>query len=234
MKVIELTKGYQTTVDDADYDRLIEFRWFATERSSNVYAARDPSRAIGGSRIYMHRWILNAPATLQIDHVNGDGLDNRRENLRLATPKQNSENRTGPTRSATGYRGVRKVGPGSFHAYVNTENRQIGIGCWGTSEEAATARDLEVIRIGSRARLNFETPPFSAEILETTRHDRPKPKSGHPGIRFKAGAWETWVRRDGKRIYLGRFPTIEAALVAQKMPESSDLTADLDNLFGGA
>lgn len=231
--IVRLTRGLVSSIDLNMVDRLetLGARWQSAPRRETFYAVTD----IGNPRrrVYMHRWILDAPDMMYVDHIDGNGLNNRRENLRLATAKQNSENRTVPTRTATGYRGVREVGPGSFQAYVNTGNRQISGGCWRTPEEAAAARDLEVIRIGSRARLNFETPPFSAEILETTRHDRPKPKSGHPGIRFKAGAWEAWTRRNGKRIYLGRFPTVEAALVAQKGPPLGlSFAAILDDLFG--
>lgn len=212
-----LTQGFVAIVDDEDFERLLQLdrSWCVAKRRHTNYAKRFQKDGSRRRVIYMHRWILQAPDGIEVDHISGDGLDNRRENLRLATPRQNSENRTGPTRSASGYRGVRGVGVGSFQAYVNTGNRQISVGCWGTPEEAAAARDLEVIRIGSRARLNFENPPFSVEMLNVSRHELPKPKSGHPGIRFKGGAWETWVRLDGERVYLGRFSNLESAFSAQ-------------------
>lgn len=215
-KAIKLTKGFHTFVDDQDYEELVRFRWFATKRSTSVYAARDASRKDGGKRIYMHRAIMKAPATRQVDHVNGDGLDNRRENLRLATPKQNMENRTVPARTESGYRGVRRVSPGTFHAYVNTGGHQIYLGCWRSALRAATARDFEIVRIGSRARLNFDKPLFTAAELAATRTESPKSKTGHPNIRFKLGAYEACIRRNGKRIYVGRFATLEEALEAQR------------------
>ncbi len=215
-----LTRGKVTLVDDEDFDRLLLLgrRWQATQRKSGAWYGVCDFKLPDGQRkkVYLHRWILDAPEGIQVDHVNGDGLDNRRENLRLATPRQNSENQTKPTRSATGFRGVREVAPGSFAAYVNTRNRQVHLGCWGTAEEAAVARDYEVARVGSRARPNFKEPPFSAAVLEASRQEPPRSKVGHPNIREKVGAFEAYVRRDGKRVYVGRFPTIEQALEAQR------------------
>jgi len=94
LKEIQLTQGKVTLVDDGDYVQLNSFKWYARCDGHNWYAERHTSR-INGKRINikMHRIIMNAPEGIQVDHRNGDGLYNLRENLRLATNQQNSRNR---------------------------------------------------------------------------------------------------------------------------------------------
>lgn len=93
MKEIPLTKGYKTIVDDEDYDFLMRWRWHAVIAHS-VYAERC-ERPRGGKikHIMMHRVINNTPDGMETDHINGNGLDNRRSNLRSVTKNQNQWNR---------------------------------------------------------------------------------------------------------------------------------------------
>ncbi len=93
-------KGLVATVDDADFPLVSQYRWFYHSGGSDP-AKRPPVYArgyrIGGDysrRVLMHRLILGVPSGTSIDHKNGDGLDNRRSNIRACTQKQNSENRT--------------------------------------------------------------------------------------------------------------------------------------------
>ena len=88
MKKIPLTQGKFALVDDEDYNAVVsKGRWSAQKVSGgrNYYAQRQ-----GG--LMMHRLIMDAPKDMVVDHINGDGLDNRRENLRLATRQQNAIN----------------------------------------------------------------------------------------------------------------------------------------------
>ena len=95
-----LTRGVVAIVDESDYEWLNHWKWTAfANRDSGFYAART-----GG--IMMHRVILNAPVDMQVDHYNGNTLDNRRTNLRLATHSENQHN-CRPNRIATSpYKGV--------------------------------------------------------------------------------------------------------------------------------
>ena len=85
MKTITLTRGLEAIVDDADYVALVGFKWYATRsgKSGHVYAGRAPRR---GEKLpqLMHRVLLGDPPGY-IRHINGNGLDNRRENLRVIT-----------------------------------------------------------------------------------------------------------------------------------------------------
>ena len=101
MKLIPLTRGKFAIVDDEDFEILNQYKWFACKGMSGIfYAIRNEK----GKKIWMHRVILNAPDGLDVDHRDRDGLNNTRENLRLATKSQNSANRIG--RAKTGFKGV--------------------------------------------------------------------------------------------------------------------------------
>ncbi|MBN2138489.1 MAG: HNH endonuclease [Sedimentisphaerales bacterium] len=106
---IPLTKGKYAIVDPEDYDALMRYKWHTTKNGLTFYAKRNPR--LGKKRkappIYMHRYILKPPPLLVVDHINFDGLDNRKANLRLATRKQNNRHtrRTRKTGSSK-YKGV--------------------------------------------------------------------------------------------------------------------------------
>ncbi|MEN6592766.1 MAG: HNH endonuclease [Methanobacterium sp.] len=106
MKKIELTKGKVALVDDEDYDWLNKHSWSLEHehsiKSRTVYYARG---FVGGKTVQMHRLIMNFPKGRVVDHINGDGLDNRRCNLRIITTRQNQQNRK--TKTSSKYPGVR-------------------------------------------------------------------------------------------------------------------------------
>lgn len=97
---------YTALVDDVDYDRVMTLRWCVVPmvHCGKVYAQASQGRR--HSNIYLHRFLTNAPQGLQVDHVNGNGLDCRRENLRLCTVFENHWNRTKTKRNTSGYKGV--------------------------------------------------------------------------------------------------------------------------------
>src|SRR3972149_1771950 len=103
MREITLTRGYVALVDDDDFSSLSTFKWFAKQnRDLAVYAAR----SVGSRTIWMHRIIMDAPTGILVDHINGNGLDNRRSNLRLATHRENCQNRRQRRDSASRFKGV--------------------------------------------------------------------------------------------------------------------------------
>lgn len=89
MKEILLTKGRVAFIDDNDFERVSQFRWHF---HNGGYAVRG-QRKIRPSNIYMHRFIMNAPKDITVDHISGNKLDNRKSNLRLVTQLENNWNR---------------------------------------------------------------------------------------------------------------------------------------------
>lgn len=90
MKVINLKNGGHVIVDDEDFEFLSQWQWSQHNSGTKIYARREEYINGKRKRIYMHREILKGFPL--IDHKNGDGLDNRKENLRSATKSQNASN----------------------------------------------------------------------------------------------------------------------------------------------
>jgi hypothetical protein len=148
---IPLTKGYIALISPEDYERVSQYRWCVTLSRGKVYAKR--GAVIDGTHrtIRMHRFILDAPPGIEVDHINGNGLDNRRENLRLADNFDQQAN-TGKRRNNTsGFKGVYPVGRRWAAAIAGQY-----LGLFATAEEAAQAYDGAARQRNSAfARLNL-------------------------------------------------------------------------------
>lgn len=153
MKYIELTKGQRAIVDDEDYEWLNQWKWCAVQDDHRYYAIR----RLGHRRIAMHRVIINASNDQFVDHKNNNGLDNRRDNLRLATSSQNQHNRRKQTsESSSIYKGVRRYRNG-WEASIKLKNKEIWIGVFKTEHQAALAYDLWAHDLyGEYAKPNFK------------------------------------------------------------------------------
>lgn len=138
MKEIELTRGCVALVDDEDFEWLNEWAWAITY---NSYAKRDCS--INGRRftVLMHRQILKAPNGIEVDHINGNRLDNRKSNLRLATFSENQRNSKCQKNNKLGIKGVFwKRAKNRFIAYITPPlQKQIWLGSFKTAQEAKEA-----------------------------------------------------------------------------------------------
>jgi HNH endonuclease/AP2 domain len=154
MKTIQLTKGQVAIVDDQDYQRLSHFKWCAQASYGQFYAVHFDH--VTRTQIRMHRLVLYAPRDVEADHVNGDTLDNRRANLRLAAHAENMRNRRIPSTNTSGFKGV------GFHklrrrwqAYIKVRGKQYHLGCFATPEAAAAEYDRAArLSFGRFARTN--------------------------------------------------------------------------------
>lgn len=156
---IPLTKGYAALVDDEDYDRAMEagpWRALVESRSASAYAIRTVRDADGARRTQsLHRFLCGALHGV-IDHVNGNGLDNRRTNLRPASYRENERNK--PGRGAVAYKGVSRA-PRGFRARIRVDGRERFLGRFSTAEEAARAYDRAALEVDpAHAWLNFPPP----------------------------------------------------------------------------
>jgi hypothetical protein len=95
MKTIPLTRGLVSIVDDDDYEMLIRYKWYAKIKKNGkyIYAARARWENKTRQTTLMHRVILNPPPRMEIDHIDGNGLNNQRSNIRIVTRRQNGQNR---------------------------------------------------------------------------------------------------------------------------------------------
>jgi hypothetical protein len=157
--VIPLTKGYEAIVDDIDVDVLSRWKWQALVVSDSLIYART-TEAIGGGKyrdLLMHRLILPLPFKLVVDHIDGNGLNNVRSNLRPASHRENIwASRRHRGASSTGFIGVSLDKRGRYRAYVGANGKREELGSFATAEEAALVRDAAARRLhGQFAYLNF-------------------------------------------------------------------------------
>ena len=151
MKEILLTKGYVALVDDRDYEELSQYKWSASVRTTRVYAVRAGPPDEDGKRkgIYMHRQILMLSSGEQADHIDHDGINNQRANLRICTNAQNSANRRKRSGSSSRFKGV------SWHAREMKWIVTIRVGQFDDENEAAKAyNDAACAVFGEHAALN--------------------------------------------------------------------------------
>lgn len=177
-RLLHLTRDQVAMIDDADYDRVRDYRWrlhIGGERARKVFYARGHRN---GTDIYLHRLLTDCPHNLVVHHVSGDGLDCRRRNMVLVPPAVNTMYGGNHDKGASGYWGVRVDGD-AFRARLRHNGVDRSIGRFKCPKAAALAWDRAAIKTyGPYIRTNF-IHPEQADLL---RHvDRPvAPKSEIP------------------------------------------------------
>jgi len=156
---IPLGKEMFAKVDPEDYIWLSQFRWHCKTNINAIYAVRTITVAGKSKRIFMHRLIMDTPAHLVCDHINHDGQDNRKQNLRNCTITQNNANSRSARGASSKYKGVSwNKKRQKWAAYIKKDKKQTRIGFFEDEVEAAKAYDLKAKELfGQYAQLNF--PP---------------------------------------------------------------------------
>lgn len=156
---IPLTRGMVALVDDEDFERVAQYKWttYKAKRTRTFYAYRTIN--VHGRRtcLFLHRFLLDAPKGLKVDHVNGNGLDNRRENLRFATTAENVRSSARASNNTSGFKGV------SWHkhdrkweANITFNGKRRYLGSFTCPIEAAKVYDAAAReQFGDFARVNF-------------------------------------------------------------------------------
>jgi hypothetical protein len=141
-RTISLTRGLVALVDAADYEWLTRHKWYAVHCWADKFYA---GRRNCGTKLYMHRAILDASPDMYVDHVNGDTLDNRRANIRMATHSENQYNRGTQANNTSGYKGValsvdnRPGRRNRWVAQIKANGKSVYIGSFATAEAAYAA-----------------------------------------------------------------------------------------------
>lgn len=167
MKEIRLYCGLIAFVDDEDFDRLIKHKWFKSKGKTgfSVYA----STKINGKNVKMHRLILGAESGVMIDHVDHNGLNNQKDNLRKCNNIQNSRNQSKRKSLFSQYKGVcrKKNRKKGWQAGITVNYKRINLGAFHSEIEAAIAYNNAALEIfGEFARIN-EIPKAGEPVLRT-------------------------------------------------------------------
>lgn len=145
MRKIEITRGHFAIIDDEDYESVEKFKWRYSPSFCSGYAIRGQHVGFEDGKqvsktISMHRFIMNAPEGMEVDHINGNGLDNRRCNLRIATRSQNKWNRRKLQPKSSRFKGVHwEDDRKKWRAYIYKNNRRTIIGRFDNELDAALA-----------------------------------------------------------------------------------------------
>lgn len=156
-KIIKLTKGFEAIVDDEDFCSLSQYSWYVIRKSNTFYAVRNAM--VDGKRktVHMHRFIMGL-VTIDgiyldpnkiLDHKDRNGLNNAKDNLRVANKSTNSMNRAKVNKTCSSkYKGVSFNGM-KWHSYIKLNGKRTNIGWFDTEKEAALAYNEEAKKLHS-------------------------------------------------------------------------------------
>lgn len=162
--------NFEVLYDAEDEDKISKYKWGITKDYNKFYVRTKVLDPNGGfyprpdgrrekrrKSLKLHQLIMETPKGMHTDHINGNSLDNRKENLRICTASENGCNR-GPTKNNTsGYKGIFRYGCGKkWQASIKYLGKNIHIGCFKDKKEAARAYDKKAIELhGEFAYTNF-------------------------------------------------------------------------------
>ena len=177
---IYLADGLFAVVNTADYKKLSQYRWYTAKRGRQIYAICRKN----GKEVYMHRMIMRPRKGYIVDHIDHNGLNNRRDNLRVCTARQHQANR-GPAGSGSSrFVGVffnRRIG--KWQAHIMAHGKHYYLGVYDDEIEAAKARDRKAYELhGEFAYLNFPEDfrgrrRRKPKTVRATRSARYRPRS---------------------------------------------------------
>jgi hypothetical protein len=155
------THGYiDTYVSDEDYDRVLPHALCVSINSMGTFYVMMTIKKPGGGyyNTALHRFIMDAPKGMFVDHINGNTLDNTRENLRLCTAKGNAQNQSIQKRKKTSkYKGVYRNSTNTkWVGLIKHSGIKYGLGSFSVEEDAARAYNKKALELfGEFAKLNI-------------------------------------------------------------------------------
>lgn len=157
MKRIPLTQRKFALVDDEDFEWLNRWKWFARETRELWYAGRFEFENKKRKQIHMHRLIMKTPSYLDVDHIDRNGLNNQKYNLRNCTRSQNQKNRKKQDNNTSGFMGVSwDKSRNKYKAKIKLNGKTINLGRFQQALDAAKVYDQAAIKYHKEfATLNF-------------------------------------------------------------------------------
>lgn len=155
---LQLSKGQTTIIDKKTYWMVKPYKWYTSPTHKGYYASSVIyTREAGRKKIYLHSHLLRIDSASQVDHINGNKLDNRLSNLRVCNTTQNSQNKTKTVKNTSGYKGVSwNDDKKKWNASIRVNGKTICLGNFGSKSAAARAYDTAARKyFGEFARLNF-------------------------------------------------------------------------------
>jgi hypothetical protein len=138
-------QGYDVLIDTEDYQKIMDNGpWYIKADHHKTYIAHSINETIGTKHtartVFLHRYLMNPPKSLQVDHINGETFDNRKCNLRICTHAENQRNKSKSKRNISGYKGVSfSKTSGKWYARIVKDRKIIYLGQFSTPEEAHSA-----------------------------------------------------------------------------------------------
>lgn len=158
MKEIPLTQGKVALVDNEDFEYLNQWKWYYSKHKDRKtgYATKSFRKEGKANTLSMHRLLLNASKEQMVDHINHNGLDNRKHNIRLCTPHESACNREKQINNSSGVKGVDYFDRlKKWRVRIQSNNKQFHIGVYPTKEMALlTYNEAALKHHGSFALIN--------------------------------------------------------------------------------
>lgn len=210
MKEIELKDGLKLLLDDDDFEKYKDTVWFLRQKCNTYYAARSIKVDGKWKHAYIHHYIMPVSKGIEVDHIDGNGLNNTKANLRYCTKAQNQHNRR-KSRGRSQYKGVVfQKKNGYWLSVIKVFTKAMSLGLYLTEIEAARAYDYAACKyFGEFAKLNFQEGSFKPPQAKIYPN---KIRSTYVGVAPAGyGKWETRFSINGRIQKVALFDTPEEA-----------------------